>query len=91
VRLSILHQTSTNSARQNVQALNKQWCEEIGAETELRNISPSVFFSADPSSQDTYGKFYVDIEMYTNSFLAPTLNPTWATTFPVTATRNTMN
>jgi peptide/nickel transport system substrate-binding protein len=42
--------------------------EAIGVETELRNIDASVFFGGDPASPDTYGKFYADIEMYTNTF-----------------------
>jgi peptide/nickel transport system substrate-binding protein len=68
VRLSILYQTSTNSLRQSTQALIKQWWEQIGVETELRNIDAAVFFGADPASPDTYGKFYADIEMYTNDY-----------------------
>jgi peptide/nickel transport system substrate-binding protein len=68
VRLSILYQTSTNSVRQGTQALVKQMWEAIGVETELRNISADVFFGGDPASPDTYGKFYADIEMYTNTF-----------------------
>ena len=68
VRLSILYQTSTNSVRQGTQALIKQMWKQIGVETELRNISASVFFGGDQSSPDTYQKFYADIEMYTNNF-----------------------
>jgi peptide/nickel transport system substrate-binding protein len=68
VRLSILYQTSTNSVRQGNQALVKQMWEAIGVETELRNIDAAVFFGGDPASPDTYGKFYADIEMYTNTF-----------------------
>ncbi len=68
VRLSILYQTSTNSVRQGTQALVKQMWEQIGVETELRNIESAVFFGNDPASPDTYGKFYADIEMYTNAF-----------------------
>jgi peptide/nickel transport system substrate-binding protein len=68
VRLSILYQTSTNSLRQSTQALVKQWWSEIGVETELRNVDSGVFFGGDPASPDTYGKFYADVEMYTNDF-----------------------
>lgn len=68
VPLVILYQTSTNAVRQSTQALVKQWWSEIGVETELRNIDASVFFGGDPASPDTYGKFYADIEMYTNGF-----------------------
>ena len=66
VPLSVTYQTSTNAVRQNTQALIKQWWSEIGVETELRNIDAAVFFGGDPASPDTYGKFYTDIEMYTN-------------------------
>ena len=68
VRLSMLYQTSTNAVRQDFQALIKQWWSEIGVETELRNISASVFFGSDPGSPDTFQKFYADIEMYANNF-----------------------
>ncbi len=68
VRLSILYQTSTNSVRQGTQALVKDMWAQIGVETELRNIDAAVFFGGDPASPDTYGKFFADIEMYTNNF-----------------------
>ncbi|MEX5729708.1 peptide/nickel transport system substrate-binding protein [Rhodovulum iodosum] len=68
VRLSLLYQTSTNAVRQDFQALIKQWWEEIGVETELRNIDASVFFGGDPGSPDTFQKFYADVEMYANNF-----------------------
>lgn len=67
VPLSVLYQTSTNSVRQKTQALIKQWWEQIGVEAELRDVDSAVFFGGDPNSPDTYGKFYADIEMYTNS------------------------
>jgi peptide/nickel transport system substrate-binding protein len=68
VRLSILYQTSTNSVRQGTQALIKQMWQAIGVETELKNISASVFFGGDQSSPDTFQKHFSDIEMYTNNF-----------------------
>jgi len=68
VRLSILYQTSTNAVRQDFQALIKQWWQEIGIETELRNIDASVFFGSDPGSPDTYQKLWTDVEMYANNF-----------------------
>ncbi|WP_425052452.1 peptide ABC transporter substrate-binding protein [Psychromarinibacter sp. S121] len=68
VKLSVLYQTSTNAVRQDTQALVKQWWEEIGIETELRNIDASVFFGGDPGSPDTFQKFFADVEMYTNNF-----------------------
>lgn len=66
-RLSLLFQTSTNAVRQDFQALIKEWWQQIGVETELRNIDAGVFFGNDPSSPDTYGKFYADLEMFTSS------------------------
>jgi peptide/nickel transport system substrate-binding protein len=66
VELRVLYVTSTNSVRQKTQALIKQWWEEIGIATELRNIDAGVYFGGDPSSPDTLGKFYADVQMYTN-------------------------
>ena len=68
VKLSILYQTSTNAVRQDFQALIKEWWQQIGVETELRNLNASVFFGGDPGSPDTYQKFYADVEMYANTF-----------------------
>ncbi len=68
MRLSMLYQTSTNAVRQDFQALIKQWWDEIGVETELRNINASVFFGGDPGSPDTFQRFYADVEMYANNF-----------------------
>ncbi len=68
MKLSILYQTSTNAVRQDFQALIKDWWNQIGVETELRNIDASVFFGGDPGSPDTFQKFYADVEMYANNF-----------------------
>jgi len=68
IKLSLLYQTSTNAVRQDFQALIKQWWGEIGVQTELRNLSGSVFFGGDPGSPDTFQKFYADVEMYANNF-----------------------
>ncbi len=68
VKLSVVYQTSTNAVRQDFQAIIKEWWSEIGIETELRNISGSVFFGGDPGSPDTFQKFYADVEMYANNF-----------------------
>ncbi|MYD46091.1 MAG: peptide ABC transporter substrate-binding protein [Gammaproteobacteria bacterium] len=68
VRLSLLYQTSTNSVRQGTQSLIKDMWQQIGVETELRNIDAAVFFGSDAGSPDTLQKFYADVQMYTNSF-----------------------
>ena len=68
VKLSFQYQTSTNSVRQATQALIKDMWSQIGVATELRNIAASVFFGGDPSSPDTFQKFYADVQMYTNFY-----------------------
>lgn len=68
VELNILFQTSTNAVRQDFQALIKDMWDQIGVDTELRNIDASVFFGGDPGSPDTFEKFYADVEMYANNF-----------------------
>ncbi|MCF1482446.1 MULTISPECIES: peptide ABC transporter substrate-binding protein [Rhizobium/Agrobacterium group] len=68
VKLNFLYLTSTNSVRQGTQALVKDMWSQIGVGAELRNVSASVFFGGDPSSPDTFQKFYADVEMYTNNF-----------------------
>ncbi|MCY3776861.1 MAG: ABC transporter substrate-binding protein [Candidatus Aminicenantes bacterium] len=73
VPLKILFQTSTNAVRQTTQEHIKGWWAEIGVETELKDVVASVFFGGDPASPDTVGKFYADVQMYTNgsSFVDP--------------------
>jgi peptide/nickel transport system substrate-binding protein len=62
----VLFQTATSSVRQKIQVLVQQWWQEIGIATELRNIESAVFFSGDPASPDTLGKFYADAAMFAN-------------------------
>ncbi|MDB6176443.1 peptide ABC transporter substrate-binding protein [Paracoccus sp. Z330] len=68
MKLSLLFQTSVNAVRQDFQALIKQWWSEIGVETELKTVDPSVFFGGDAGSPDTFQRFYADVEMYANNF-----------------------
>ena len=68
VRLSILFQTSSNKVRQGTQALVKEMWEQVGVETELRDVDAAVFFGGNPESPDTYAKFYADIQMFANGF-----------------------
>lgn len=67
-KLSFLFLTTTNSVRQGTQVLVKDMWSQIGVETELRNVSASVFFGGDPASPDTYQKFYADVQMYASGF-----------------------
>jgi len=66
VPLAVTYLTSTNALRQNEQALVKQWWEQIGMSVELRNVDAAVYFGGDPASPDTLGKFYADVQMFTN-------------------------
>jgi peptide/nickel transport system substrate-binding protein len=69
VRLSILFQTSTNTLRQKTQELIKQWWEEIGVETELKNVDAGVYFGT--GNADDTGHFFADIQMYTTGSSDP--------------------
>ena len=66
-RLKLLFTTSINAPRQKTQAIIKQACQKAGIELELKGITASVFFSSDVANPDTYGKFWADIQMYTQS------------------------
>jgi peptide/nickel transport system substrate-binding protein len=72
VPLRVLFQTSTNDVRQRTQALIRQWWQEIGVETELKNVDAGVYFGSDPASPDTYLKFWTDVQMYTTG---PAIDP----------------
>lgn len=58
--------TTTNSIRNQFQAIIKQWWDEIGVDVELKSLDTSVMFSGDSSSTDTAQKFYADVQMWTN-------------------------
>jgi peptide/nickel transport system substrate-binding protein len=66
MELRLTYATSTNSVRQKTQALIQQWWQEIGIATELVNVDAGVYFGGDPASPDTLGKFYWDVQMFTN-------------------------
>ncbi|MCQ0092599.1 peptide ABC transporter substrate-binding protein [Roseovarius sp. M141] len=65
--LRFTFQTSTNAVRQDFQVLAKEWWRQIGIETDLRNIDPSVFFSTDTGNQDTLQKFGAHVQMYASA------------------------
>ena len=66
-QLKLLFQTSINAPRQKTQAVIKQAAAKAGIDIEIKAVQGSVFFSTDVANTDTYGKFYADMQMYTNS------------------------
>lgn len=67
VPLRITYQTSTNTIRQDTQALVRDWWAEIGIATDLVDHDASVFFGGDPvtDAESTYRRFFADVQMYT--------------------------
>jgi peptide/nickel transport system substrate-binding protein len=63
-KLKVLFQTSINAPRQKVQQIVKQAAQKAGIDVELKQVVASVFFSSDAGNNDTYGKFYADMQMY---------------------------
>jgi peptide/nickel transport system substrate-binding protein len=64
-KLSYLYQTSINQPRQETQQIVKQACKKAGIDIRLKAVLASVFFSSDTGNDDTYPKFYADLQMYT--------------------------
>jgi peptide/nickel transport system substrate-binding protein len=69
--LKLTYKTTTNPLRQKEQALVKDAWAQIGVETELKDVSSTIFFSTDASNPDTTGRFTSDIQMYTNNYTNP--------------------
>ncbi|MGK7916300.1 MAG: peptide ABC transporter substrate-binding protein [Prochloraceae cyanobacterium] len=71
VEMSVVFQTSVNPLRQKTQAIIKQNLKYLGIEVELKSIDASVYFSSDPSSEDTVERFYADLQMFTTGNTNP--------------------
>ncbi|MEM9273947.1 MAG: peptide ABC transporter substrate-binding protein [Cyanobacteria bacterium P01_F01_bin.143] len=71
VEMSVVFQTSVNPLRQKTQAIIKRDLQNLGIEVELKSIDASVYFSSDPSSEDTVEHFYTDLQMYTTGNTNP--------------------
>ncbi len=65
VPMAVLYQTTNNSVRQRTQQIIKDGWEKVGVKTELKSIDSGVFFSSDAGNNDTSGKMYCDVQMYT--------------------------
>lgn len=71
VEMQMVFQTSVNTLRQKTQAIIKQSLQSLGVGVELKSIDPSVYFSSDPSNNDTVEHFYADLQMYTTGNTSP--------------------
>jgi peptide/nickel transport system substrate-binding protein len=71
VEMKVVFQTSVNPLRQKTQEVIKQSLQSLGVEVELKSIDASVFFSSDPSNNDTVEHFYADMQMFTTGNLNP--------------------
>ena len=71
IEMSVLFQTSVNPLRQKTQAIIKQGLQSLGIAVELKSIDATVYFSSDPSSNDTVEHFYADLQMYTTGNTNP--------------------
>jgi peptide/nickel transport system substrate-binding protein len=70
-KMKVSISTSVNPLRQKEQALMKDAWNKLGVEVDLKAIDAGVFFSTDAGSPDTIGKFWYDIQMYTNGSGVP--------------------
>ena len=69
--MQLLFQTSVNPLRQKTQIVVKQGLQSIGVGVELKTIDSSVYFSSDPSSNETVEHFYADLQMYFTGNTSP--------------------
>lgn len=66
-QLVLSYSTSINPLRQGEQAIVKQNLAAIGISVQLKAVDASVFFGSDKGNPDTLGKFWSDLQMYTNN------------------------
>ncbi|WP_413467418.1 peptide ABC transporter substrate-binding protein [Pleurocapsa sp. FMAR1] len=69
--MQMVFQTSVNPLRQKTQTVVKQGLQSIGVGVELKSIDPGVYFSSDPSNNDTVEHFYADLQMFTTGNTSP--------------------
>jgi peptide/nickel transport system substrate-binding protein len=69
--MKLLFQTSVNPLRQKTQEIIKQELQPMGIAVELKSVDPGIYFSSDPSNNDTVEHFYADLQMYTSGNNSP--------------------
>jgi peptide/nickel transport system substrate-binding protein len=74
-QLKFVYQTSINQPRQKTQEIIKHACAAAGIGIDIKAVIASVFFSSDTGNDDTYTKFYADLQMVTTQPGRP--DPGW--------------
>jgi len=69
-QMSIIYQTTVNPLRQKEQDIVKNGWTQLGIKVELKSVVAGTFFSTG-ESPDTAGKFFADVEMFTNGAESP--------------------
>ena len=71
VQLRVSYAASINPVREKTQAVNKKNWEEMGIQTDLKQIAASVFFDSAVGNDQNYNHFYYDLQMDTNGASTP--------------------
>ena len=71
VELKLTYATSVNSVRQKTQAVIKQGWEALGAQVELKEIDPGIFFDTAPGNDQNVAHMYWDVHEYAFSPAGP--------------------
>lgn len=67
VKLHVLHQTSVNAVRQQIQDVIQENLEAVGFEVDLQAVDASILFSSDIENPNTVGKFHADLQEWGGS------------------------
>ncbi len=71
IELKLTYATSVNSVRQKTQAVIKQGWEALGAQVELKEIDPGIFFDTAPGNDQNVSHMYWDVHEYAFSPAGP--------------------
>nr|ADN12361.1 extracellular solute-binding protein family 5 [Gloeothece verrucosa PCC 7822] len=71
VEMQVVFQTTVNPVRQKTQQIVKQGLQSIGVGVELKNVDAGIYFSSDPSNNDTLEHFYADMQMLATGNTSP--------------------
>lgn len=71
VKMNILYQTTVNPLRQKEQEVVKNGWSQLGINVTLKSVDAGVFFGTE--TNDAAGRFFADVEMFTNGPESPDL------------------